>query len=307
MRGPSMTLSAARSFRRNAAGVVASVAGAAAVFALLAVSHPPPGAAGSSAAAQATLRGNRALVIAHRGGAKESTENTIAAFQRAIRVGADGIETDLRLTRDGVIAIYHDERFGRVEGLAAQQLTRAVGEMTFAELSAQTLVPAGEDTGGRRVPSLGDVLAEVRRGLLNLEMKRGPRFDELVNQTIRALRAFPELDRVVLEPPDLDTAEKLRDALGPRIKLHVNPAYDGTVPFNESLARVLKFKPHSVSVSYKKVSLELVELAHRAGVEVWVWTVDLPEVAEAMRLLGVDAVKTDRPQMVVELFRKNAR
>lgn len=258
------------------------------------------------ASAQSTLRGNKVLIIAHRGGAKESTENTIAAFERAVRIGADGIETDLRLTRDGVIAIYHDDRFGRVEGLASAQRTRAVAEMTFAELSAQTLVPVGEDTGGRRVPSLPDVLANVRQGLLNLELKRGMRFDELVNQTIRALRSFPELDRVVLEPPDLDTAEKLRDAFGPRLKLHINPAYDGTVSFTESLERVLKFKPHSISVSHKKLSLELVDLAHKAGVEVWVWTVDSPEIAQAMRLLGVDAIKTDRPKMLIDLFKSAA-
>jgi glycerophosphoryl diester phosphodiesterase len=272
------------------------------VLALLSLSLSPRA---TIAASQATLRGNRTLVIAHRGGAKESTENTIAAFQRAMRVGADGIEADLRLTRDGVVAIYHDERFGRVEGLSSAQRTRAIGDMTFAELSAQTLMPVGEDTGGRRVPSLNDLLARLDSGLLNLELKRGMRFDELVNQTIRILRSFPALDRVVLEPPDLDTAEKLRREFGPRLKLHINPAYDGTATFNESLERVLKFKPHSVSVSHKKFSLELLEQAHRAGVEVWVWTVDSPEVARAMHLLGVDAIKTARPKMLVDLLRKN--
>ncbi|MEW6213224.1 MAG: glycerophosphodiester phosphodiesterase family protein, partial [Acidobacteriota bacterium] len=88
---------------------------------------------------------SRALVIAHRGGAKETTENTIAAFQRALRLGANGVETDVRLTRDGVVVIYHDERFGRVEGLAPAQRTRLVADMTYKELSAQTLVPVGED------------------------------------------------------------------------------------------------------------------------------------------------------------------
>jgi glycerophosphoryl diester phosphodiesterase len=67
---------------------------------------------------------------------------------------------------------------------------------------------------------------------------------------------------------------------------------------------VLKFRPHSVSVSYKKLSREIVELAHKAGVEVWVWTVDSPEIAEAMRLLGVDAIKTDTPAAMLGLFAK---
>lgn len=256
--------------------------------------------------AQAISSRNRPLVIAHRGGAHESTENTIGAFQRAVKIGADGIETDIRLTRDGVVVIYHDEYFGRVEGLAAAQRTRLISDMTYSELSRQTLIPVGEDTGGRRVPTLGDLLSSVKPGLLNIELKRGARFGELVNKTIAALKSFSELDRVILESPDLDTAEKLRAALGPRLKLHINPGYDEDVPYMVSLTRVLKFKPHSISVSYKKLSREIVELAQKAGVEVWVWSVDSPDIAQAMRLLGVDAVKTDNPAMLLELFKREA-
>ena len=251
-----------------------------------------------------TLRGNRTMVIAHRGGARESTENTIAAFQRAVQIGSDGIETDIRLTRDGIVVVYHDERFGRVEGLSPAQRSRLISEMTYAELTAQTLIPVGEDTGGRRVPTLEELLSNTRGGLLNIEIKRGEGFDNLVKKTLAILKNFRGLDRVVLETPDLKAAEKVRDALGPRIKLHINPGYDGSVPYETSLERVLKFKPHSISVSYKKLSWEVVEMAHKAGVEVWVWTVDSPAIAEAMRLLGVDAIKTDRPGMILGLFNK---
>ena len=244
------------------------------------------------------------MIIAHRGGAMESTENTIAAFQRATRIGAAGIETDIRLTRDGVVVVYHDDYFGRVEGLAPMQRTRLISDMNYSDLSAQTLMPVGEDTGGRRVPTLSELLAQVKSGLLNIELKRCARFDDLVDKTITTLKSFAELDRVVLEAPDLKTAEKLRTALGARIKLHINPGYDGTVPYSESLERVLKFRPHSISVSYKKLSHEIVELAHKAGAEVWVWTVDSPDIAQAMRLLGVDAIKTDKPTMLIDLFKK---
>jgi glycerophosphoryl diester phosphodiesterase len=242
------------------------------------------------------------LVIAHRGGAKESTENTIEAFQRARRIGADGIETDLHLTRDGVVVIYHDDKFGRVEGLPKEKQTRPISEMTYAELSAHTLQPVGDDAGGRRVPTLQDLLARIKSGLLNIELKRGARFEALVDKTIEILKGFPELDRVELELPDLKTARKLRVALGPRLKIHLNPGYDKSVSYEESLKRVLAFKPHSLSVSYKKLSWEIVDLAQQAGVEVWVWTVDTPEIAQAMALLGVDAIKTDRPTMLIELL-----
>lgn len=248
--------------------------------------------------------GRSPLIIAHRGGAKESTENTIAAFQRANRIGANGIETDLRLTRDGVVVIYHDERYGRVEGIGSNSTSPLLSDMTFAELTARTLKPVGDDHGGRRVPTLADLLKEVNAGLLNIEIKRGARFDELVEKTISILRRSSALSRVVLEPPDLVTAGKLRAGLGDGLRLHINPAYDSSVSFDESLKRVLAFKPHSISVSYKRISWEILDVAHKAGVEVWVWTVDQPEIAQAMTLLGVDAIKTDAPSTIIRLLKK---
>jgi glycerophosphoryl diester phosphodiesterase len=247
---------------------------------------------------------SRPLIIAHRGGALESTENTVAAFQRAFRAGADGIETDIRLTRDGVVVVYHDDYFGRVEGLPQAQRTRLVSDMTYAALTAQTLIPVGEDTGGRRVPTLNDLLAQVRGPLLNIELKRCAKFDDLVKKTVAILKDYNDLDRIVLEAPDLDTAKKLRKGLGSRLKLHINPEYDHTVPFRDSLKQLLKFKPHSVSISYKLLAPDMVESAHRAGVEVWVWTVNDNGVAERMRELGVDAIKTDRPTALIDLLRQ---
>jgi glycerophosphoryl diester phosphodiesterase len=118
------------------------------------------------------LEPHKPLVIAHRGGALESTENTILAFQRAVRIGAAGIETDIRLTRDGVVVVYHDEYFGRVEGLPERQRNRLVSDLTYSELTAQTLIPVGDDNGTRRVPTLNDLLTNVKSVLLNIELKR---------------------------------------------------------------------------------------------------------------------------------------
>lgn len=243
-------------------------------------------------------------VVAHRGGAKEFTENTIAAFQRAVKLGAVAIETDIRLTKDGVVVIYHDDNVGRVEGMPFGTKGPLVAEVTYAELTAKSLKPVGEDNGGRKVPTFQEVLDQVPTALLNVELKRCPRFDELVDKTIATLKNHPALDRVVLEPPDVPTAQKIRAALGPQLKLHINPGYDASVPYEESVKKVIAFKPHSLSISYKKLSWEIVDLAHKAGVEVWVWTVDDPGIAQVAALLGADAIKTDKPTMLLEMFRK---
>lgn len=255
-------------------------------------------------AAEPQSQPGRPFIIAHRGGAQESTENTIEAFQRAAKIGADGIETDIRLTRDGVIVVYHDDYFGRVEGLAPPQRTRLVSDLTYSELSKSTLVPIGEDNGGRHVPTLDELLGSVKGVLLNIEIKPCGRCDEMLKKTVAALKRFPELDRVVLEAHGMELAEKLREALGPRLNLQINPDFGASIPYDVSLKKVLKFKPHSISVSYKKFSREIVEQAHDAGVEVWVWTVNTPDVAQAMRLLGADAIKTDKPTMLLYMRRR---
>lgn len=257
---------------------------------------------GNAQVAPLRSRTGHPLIIAHRGGAKESTENTIPTFQRAIRIGADGIETDIRLTKDGVVIIYHDDKWGRVEAGAAGD--RLISDMSFSEIASHRLIPVGEDRGGSKVPKLTDTLKALDNGLLNIELKSCERFDELVDKTIEIMRNFKGIDRVVLEAPDLKTARKLRDGLGLTLKLHINPGYNRDVPYEDSLAEVLKFKPHSISVSYKKLSYDIVDQAHKAGVEVWVWTVDSREIAQAMTLLGVDAIKTDVPSTMLNLLKR---
>jgi glycerophosphoryl diester phosphodiesterase len=202
------------------------------------------------------------------------------------------------------VVIYHDDNVGRVEGGPFGVKGPLVADVTYAEMTAKSLKAVGEDTGGRKVPTFQEVLDKVPGVLLNVELKRCPRFDELVDKTIAILKNHPALDRVVLEPPDIPTAQKFRAAFGPRLKLHINPGYDSSLPYEESVKKVIAFKPHSLSISYKKLSWEIVDLAHKGGVEVWVWTVDDPGIAQAVALLGADAIKTDKPTLLLEMFSK---
>ena len=252
----------------------------------------------------ALLAQSKPAVVAHRGGAKEFTENTVEGFQRAAKLGAVAIETDIRLTKDGVVVIYHDDNVGRVEGMPFGTKGPLVADVNYAEMTAKSLKPVGDDRSGRKVPTFKDVLDKVPTVLLNVELKRCPRFDELVDKTIAILKDHPAMERVVLEPPDIPTAQKFRTAFGSRLKLHINPGYDSSLPYEDSVKKVIAFKPHSLSISYKKLSWEIVDLAHKGGVEVWVWTVDDPGIAQAAALLGADAIKTDKPTMLLELFKK---
>ena len=135
-------------------------------------------------------------VIAHRGASKDALENTLEAFELAIEQGADMIETDLHLLRDGAIALYHDDELGGV----------AVGELTFAELRKRLpRAPTLQETLDRfaaripfnleiKSPRAGDypgleelMLAEVRRrGIL---VVNGP-FDRQSDESYRGMSVF---------------------------------------------------------------------------------------------------------------------
>ncbi|HYL99492.1 MAG TPA: glycerophosphodiester phosphodiesterase [Blastocatellia bacterium] len=304
----------------------------------------PAGPGDSHTKASSTLSRSKTLVIAHRGGALEAPENTLSAFLQARRAGADGIETDVRLTRDGKVVLYHDARVGRVEWgeeesipnlsglieeiedwsresprgyaglaekiliglqkLAGEPKAPLISQITYSQLQSDQ---ARRPTGAKkavRVPTLDEALRRLPSGLIDLDIKTGPRRKELLNKIIAALRNFRDMDRVIIEPPDIASAQMLRSALGPNVKLQVTPGLWLAEPFEKSLERALELKPHSISVPSSLVSPELVERVHAAGVEVWAWTIDSADVAKSMELMGVDAIKTDRPTAIVSSLSK---
>src|SRR4029079_1634404 len=97
---------------------------------------------------------SRPLVFAHRGGSALAPENTIAAFDNGLALGADGLELDVHLSRDGVVVVHHDRLLDRTTTLRGP-----IGERTSAELQ------------GAAVPTLAQVLARYRDPRIIIEMK----------------------------------------------------------------------------------------------------------------------------------------
>src|SRR5262252_8539584 len=97
---------------------------------------------------------SRPLVFAHRGGSALAPENTIAAFDNGLALGADGLELDVHLSRDGVVVVHHDRLLDRTTALRGP----------IAERTADELGRAG-------IPSLEDVLVRYREPRVIVEMK----------------------------------------------------------------------------------------------------------------------------------------
>jgi len=230
---------------------------------------------------------SRPLVFAHRGGSALAPENTIEAFDNGLRLGADGLELDVRLSRDGDVVVHHDRTLNRTTQLRGPIADRATGELMRAN-----------------VPVLADVLARYRDVRLIVELKVNS--VELAAAAVETVRRAGAVDRVcfgsfgrrvlravrAIEPAVATSAarEEVRWALyrswcrWPVSRV----AYDGyQIPEWAGRTRV--------------VSPRFVAYAHGAGLGVQVWTVD--READARRLLewGVDALITDRPDVIVPI------
>jgi glycerophosphoryl diester phosphodiesterase len=234
----------------------------------------------------------RQLVFAHRGGSALAPENTLAAFDNGLALGADGLELDVHLSRDGVAMVHHDRTLDRTTTLHGAIALRTADELQRVE-----------------VPTLARVLERYRDVRIIVELKvNHPTLAAAVVDEIRYARA---IDRVCLGGFGrrvLSAARHLEPAVATsaareevRLALYRSwcrwpvktPPYGGyQVPEWSGATRV--------------VSPRFVKDAHAAGLGVQVWTVDT--VADAERLLGwgVDALITDRPDLIVPVVRRDA-
>lgn len=248
----------------------------------------------------------RPLVFAHRGGSALAPENTLAAFDRGLAVGADGLELDVRLSRDGVVVVHHDRTLDRTTDLTGEVADKSAPELSMADAGFHFLVGDGAPFRARgvNVPALGDVLRRYPDHRVIVEAKLDTA--EMATALVETVRRADAVDRVCvgsfgwrvlalvrrLEPALATSAarEEVRWALYRSwCRWPVaHPRYDGyQVPEWAGRTRV--------------VSPRFVADAHRAGLGIQVWTVDAAEDARRLLGWGVDALITDRPDVIVPI------
>jgi glycerophosphoryl diester phosphodiesterase len=230
----------------------------------------------------------RPLVIAHRGASGERPENTLAAYALAVEQGADMIETDLHRTRDGAIVVAHDERLAGLPGGCE------IGECSLADVRA---LRAGDE----RIPSLDEVLdAFGARIPFNLEIKCGgggpyPGIEALALSAL-ALRG---LGPTMLFSSFEDAVLRRLRAAAPAARIGVlvsgrNPAH--------WLQRCRAVAAEAVHFWKGLASESAVETAHRAGLAVYVYTVDDPAEMSSLIARGCDGLFTNFPSRMRRLM-----
>jgi glycerophosphoryl diester phosphodiesterase len=236
------------------------------------------------------VRSTRPLVFAHRGGSKIGPENTITAFDRGLAAGADGLELDVHLSRDGIVVVHHDHLLDRT--------TSARGP-----LNARTAAELGK----LDVPLLRDVLARYSGKKIIVELKESSA--ALARAAVDEIRRAKAVDHVCLGSfsdaalhaaraydPEIATSG---GRLSVRIALYRSWCYlsPGSVPYQA-------LQVPETSGATRVVSPRFVKMAHKAGLVVQVWTVD--EADDIRRLLdwGVDGIISDRPDIASKVLRE---
>ena len=262
----------------------------------------------------------RTLNIAHRGGAALRPENSLAAFRHAIALGCDGAELDVQLSADGVAIVHHDFRLNpaltRKDGAWLAGETPCIKELTFAQMQDFDLGRAdpGSDyarmhpllvpADGARIPALAEVCALSTSKpftlLVELKSSTDPASADPIALADAALALVREhLDRTIFvgfdwrglvhvksRAPDARcwfTTDKLQGEVPPVLEVIKAAGGDGWFPWHEDLT-------HSSAAS-----------ARALGLQVAAWTVNQPADMRRLLDLKLDAICTDRPDLLQTL------
>jgi glycerophosphoryl diester phosphodiesterase len=274
---------------------------------------------------------HRPKVFAHRGGSALAPENTMAAFDCGLALGADGLELDVHLSRDGVVVVHHDRRLERTTNLRGPLADFTAGELARADAgyhftpvrpahgSEERLADGtGVESGGAAsrlhpfrgqgagIPTLAAVVARYRDVPIIVELKVNA--VELARRVVEVLRKADAIERTCLGSFGW---RALREARRIEPRLATSAAreevrwalYRSKWRWPVSRVAYQGYQVPEWSGGTQVVSGRFVYDAHRVGLGVQVWTVDRAEDAHRLLDHGVDALITDRPDMIVPLVR----
>ncbi len=231
------------------------------------------------------------LAFAHRGGASEFPENTMAAFEHAVSLGYRYLETDVHVTADGMLVAFHDDVLDRLTDRRGR-----IAEVPWADVGAARV-------GGHAIPLLAEILDTWPDVRVNIDAKH----DAAVEPLIAVLERTAAHDRVCVAAFSDSRLARFRRLSGGRVCTAAGP---GEI----TRLRLASFGPPSgrmssacaqVPVRYGRVRIvdsSFIRAARRRDLQVHVWTIDDP--AEMTRLLdlGVDGIMTDRPLVLRQVL-----
>ena len=231
-------------------------------------------------------------VTAHRGFSTAAPENTLAAFQAALDSGADYIELDVQLTKDGELVVFHDDTIDRTTDGSGK-----LSSFTYDELqqfSAGSWFGKDGEFDDQRIPKLSEVLDLIGDDIMiNIEIKRHGNVAATAEKVVELINEYGIRSSCYVTSfsyPALKTVKKL----DPKIKTGLIANLATSTSYSQ-LKNI-----DAVSMNYIFVNQSVVDTAHLNGKKVFVWTVDRPLEIQQMVNLGVDNIITNRPDKASE-------
>ncbi len=230
------------------------------------------------------------LISAHRGEAEHAPENSLPSITAAIDKGIQSVELDVQLTKDKVAVLHHDYNLKRMAGVNVR-----VADLTYEELKKLAI---GRDEVGDvvHIPTLSEALAEASgRIKLLLDLKPYGPSEELVQEVVKLTQYFSMEEEVYIQSFDSLALRQIR-ALEPEIKI-------GQILYF-ALGDLSGLDVDFYTIEQIMLTEQLVEKAHAAGREVWVWTVNSSRNMKEVLKFQIDGIITDYPmraQSMVEI------
>lgn len=237
-------------------------------------------------------------VCAHRGDVKNAPENTLPAFQSAVKKGVHMIEFDVRMTKDGHLVIMHDEKVdrttngkGKVQDLLSEEIYKLDAGKWFSDSFA-----------GTKIPSLYEAITTIPYGILCNVHVYG---DEFVTEVVaKTLKETGQMGRCFIACNNEKQVEILREKV-PEMKICLLP--EGLEKRRNFIERGIRLK-----VSYVQISItqgldnlkEDIELAHQHGIKVNFFSAQDPETIKKLAEAGVDYILTDNVDLCFDVLKE---
>jgi glycerophosphoryl diester phosphodiesterase len=232
------------------------------------------------------------IAFAHRGGASDFPENTMPAFENAVRLGYRYLETDAHVTADGVLLAFHDDRLDRVTDRAG-----VIAELPYAEVKRAMV------DGKEPITRLDDLLGTFPEARVNIDAKHNG-VEEALAEVIQRTNA---VNRVCVGAFSDGRIARVRERIGPGLCTSLGPRGVGLLRAASWGLPVGRLSTPCAQVPVRMNRLKIVDerfvnAVHDRGMQVHVWTVDDRQEMDALLDLGVDGLMTDRPHVLREVL-----
>lgn len=250
----------------------------------------------------------RPLKVAHRGGAGLAPENTLAAFRKALEVGADAVELDLHMSKDGALVVMHDPDLFRTTGASGEIRTLTLTELHKFNAAATY---RGNGVVPQHIPTLQEVLALVKgRANVQIEIKLSPdhaRYPGMEAKVIAAVREYDMLANVTVISFDFATLRAIR-TLEPTVQTCALVAslylsrFDVRRDATLVAADLARQGCRNVGVKCTWLTAPLLHALRARDFRVGVWTVNDAFSICKFADMGVDFITSDRPDLLRQLL-----